>query len=191
MAVIPGILASSITGHLVTSNFFKIATVTAAGGETSLSFTSIPSTYKSLQIRVLSKDTDTTYNGFTSAILRFNSDSTTGHYSYHRLNTSSGSVVAYGNGSTSSISLDTLDASSGSGMTNIFAGGIIDVIDYASTTKYKTLKYLGGFDNNSTGGGISLVSGLWQSTSAVTSLSIASNDVAWAAGTTFTLYGVS
>jgi hypothetical protein len=69
--------------------------------------------------------------------------------------------------------------------------GIIDIIDYASTTKNKTVRVLSGADNNTgTQGEIDLNSGLWMSVSAVTSLTIFSG-VNFNAGSTFALYGVN
>ena len=190
MAIIPGIYASQISGHLIPpSSFYSIATVTVSVAASSITFSSIPNTYKSLQIRSISKDTDASYNGYTSAIISFNGVTAGSNYAFHRLNTASGSVVAYG-AANSQIALDTMDASSGSGMTNIYANSIIDIIDYASTSKNKTLRYIGGFDNNSTNGGISLVSGLFINTSAISSITITANDIAWAIGSSFALYGV-
>jgi hypothetical protein len=183
--------SSGVSGTVLTpSSFYNIATQTVSVATASITFSSIPSTYKSLQIRSISKDTDATYNGFTSALIRFNGVTNNSNYAFHRLNTASGSVVAYGAAS-SQIEISTMDASSGTGMTNIYAGSIIDIIDYASTSKNKTVRYIGGFDNNSTGGGISLVSGLFMSTSAISSITIASNDIAWAIGSTFALYGIN
>ena len=77
-----GIVASSILKS--SGSFESIATVTGNGVLTSLSFTSIPSTYKSLQIRY-------SVAAPTSAgqlQMRFNSDTAT-NYWYHE---------TYGNG---------------------------------------------------------------------------------------------
>ena len=47
-----GVIASQITGHLSTNSFESIQTVTVgSGGQSSISFSSIPSTYKHLQLR--------------------------------------------------------------------------------------------------------------------------------------------
>jgi len=195
MAVIPGILASSITGHLVTSNFFKIATVTASGGETSLSFTSIPSTYKSLQIRGIARDTQA--NTYARGLdMYFNADSGGSSYAVHALIANGTNTFIFNNSAsnyqiTGTPNAGMMDSSAGA---NIFAANIIDVIDYSSTSKYKTVKMFTGGDNNlgTNTGRISISSALWMSTSAITGITLNSNEGgAFTAGTTFTLYGIS
>jgi hypothetical protein len=68
-----------------------------------------------------------------------------------------------------------------------FGVSIIDILDYANTNKYKTFRNLNGNDINGTiasvGGYISLLSGLWMKTNAITSLKFAPVN-----GTTFTQY---
>jgi hypothetical protein len=65
------------------------------------------------------------------------------------------------------------------------ASMIFDVIDYASTSKFKTIRAIAGMDNNgATAPYIALGSGLWRSTSAVTSISFSG------VTGTFSLYGI-
>jgi len=190
MTPILGIMASSITNSkIATGAFYSIATVTAAGGETSLSFTSIPSTYKSLQIRGIYRD------GFAAAggselDIRFNSDSTSGHYWYHYLYGNGTSAGAAG-GSYSAVALPYF-GSSNSNTAGIFGAGIIDIIDYASTTKYKTVRSIQGVDANiaSTSYQINLSSGMWNSTSAITSITLLPS-TSFVAGNSFALYGIN
>jgi hypothetical protein len=47
---------------------------------------------------------------------------------------------------------------------------VVDILDYANTNKYKTVRSLGGIDNNGSGF-LMYNSGLWMNTSAITSLS--------------------
>ena len=187
-----GIVASSISGHLIPpSSFYSIATVTAAGGETSLSFTSIPSTYKSLQIRYISKCTRT---GGSSDDLKINYNSdTSANYTRHILYGDAVNVVASGVTGASYIGIANGTADTYSGLTNDFAAGIIDIIDYANTSKNKTLRAFTGNDLNGLSGlspYLGFTSGLWLSTSAITSIVIASTSPIFAAGSTFALYGV-
>ena len=57
------------------TSYESIATVTVgAGGSSSISFTSIPSTYKHLQIRAITRDTGTSYINNLAGY--FNTDST-------------------------------------------------------------------------------------------------------------------
>jgi len=77
------------------------------------------------------------------------------------------------------------------GATNGISIAIMDILDYTSTTKQKTLRALGGFDNNGSGT-VGLSSGLWRPSSIV---AINRIDVKNAAGnflpnTHVALYGV-
>jgi len=79
---------------------------------------------------------------------------------------------------------------SGSSNTTTYGVMILDIIDYTSTSKYKTLRMISGGNVNGTGSVISLDSALWQSTSAITSLTIRADSTAFASGTTISLYGI-
>ena len=167
------------------SSFESIATVTAAGGETSLSFTSIPNTYKSLQIRGISR-----YDGIDGAgvslQIRFNSD-TASNYALHFVRGNGSTTYAQGNASSTRILVDSGTYSGN----NYFGSSIMDIIDYASTSKYKTMRYLSGLDSNSTAARIVLGSGLWMSTSAINTVEISvDGSYTFRAGSTFALYGV-
>jgi hypothetical protein len=161
------------------SSYESIATVTASGGESSLNFTSIPGTYKSLEIRgfLLSS------SGGGGSI-RFNSD-TASNYTYHNMGGNGSSVFAYGTTGTMSNFIDTSDGTNPS-------VAILEIIDYASTSKFKTLRTITGYDKNASGGSLYLFSGLWRSTSAITSiqLGVGNFGATFDAGTTFALYGM-
>jgi hypothetical protein len=188
MSLTPGIIASSLTGHLVTSNFFNIATVNGNGVSTTLSFTSIPNTYKSLQIRGISKDTGTGGSGSGSFNIQFNS--VTSNYSYHQLMGQTSAVTASGSASTTNMATYYGANSLNSGYVG---ASIIDIIDYASTSKYKTMRVFNGYnENDTTYSLVQLASGLYQSTSAISSIQINVSGIpAFTTATTFTLYGVS
>ena len=171
-----------------TNSYESIATVTVgSGGSSSISFTSIPSTYKHLQVRLLSRTDRGDTNDFMT--IRFNSDSGT-NYSYHSL---------YGNGSSAGAAdTGTSTATPWSGVTaggnataSIFGAAVVDVLDYQNSNKYKTVRLLSGTDQNSTTGRIYFMSNLWRSTSAITTLTIiptyGSN---FAQYSSFALYGI-
>lgn len=179
-----GILASSITGGLVTDAgaMFPIRSyVVPSGGVASVTFSSIPSTYSHLQIRML-----TQLSGGNGEIdLQFNSD-TGSNYSYHRI---------YGNGSSAvaEAGVSTTQATVGyySSATSVFNGAVVDILDYANTNKYKTIRSLNGMDTN--GGGLVLFdSSSWRSTSAISSITVFSKDGSrpLAQYSSFALFGV-
>jgi hypothetical protein len=165
------------------SGFDSIATYTVAASETSISFTSIASTYKSLQIRYLAKRNDA-LNTSTCAV-QFNSD-TAANYVHHELNGNGTAVAASNNTARTNIASQYV---TGTTPTNTMGVGIIDILDYTSTTKNKTVRSFSGGDVNGTGGIVVLGSGLWLSTSAITSITllVGSN---WVNGSTFSLYGI-
>jgi hypothetical protein len=184
-----GVTASSVLK--VTSSYESIATITAAGGETSLSFTSIPGTYVSLQIRGIAKDSYTSGTGeATDTTLTFNSD-TSANYRYHQLRGNGTAAAALAPGSATSNMAAVITEIYGTA-TNMFGVSIVDIHDYASTTKYKTVRGFSGGDLNSgtTTSNLRLGSGLWMSTSAITSIQIQAAVSGFAAGSTFALYGI-
>jgi len=177
MTPILGVIASQITGHLVTGSYDSIATVTASGGETSLTFSSIPQTYKHLQIRYIARSTSGGVSNITST---FNSSST--GYAYHGLYGDGTSALAQAASSTVNLLTGVINSTA-----NIFSVGVIDILDYANTNKYKTLRDLNGADWNGSGYAV-LYSGLWQNTAAINSISF--GNATFAQYTSFALYGV-
>ena len=171
MSPILGIYASQISGHLVTNNYSSISTVTVgSGGTSSITFSSIPSTYSHLQVRAITRSNRTSDINDVFAIT-LNSDTTSGNYYAH---------ILFGNGSsTGAFSSQTANGSAGmyvglwqassTTTANVFGSAILDVLDYANTNKNKTLRALTGFDANGSGS-IGLQSGAWFSTSAVNSI---------------------
>ena len=186
--------SNSVTPATPTA-FDSIATVTATGSESLLSFTSISGTYKSLQIRGITKDTDTTLYGPTSAYVSLRFNSTASGYMNHSLYGNGSSAVAYaGTTSNSIMELPGTYMSSNATYANMFATFIIDIHDYASTTKNKTVRMIAGNDangNGTTNAVVSLNSGLWNNTAAITSIGLYSAAGNFAAGSTFALYGIN
>jgi hypothetical protein len=171
----------------IPNDYESIATVTVgSGGASSIDFTSIPSTYQHLQIRILARGAAAT--NFISAGIRFNSD-TGSNYAIHQL-LGSGSAASSG----SDINITSIyrtfipAANQTSGR---FGAGVVDILDYANTNKNKTTRTLTGFDLNGSGY-IILRSGLWRSTSAVSSITLfdADNAGGFAEYSSFALYGI-
>lgn len=166
--------------------FESIATVTVGGGGTpTVEFTSIPSTYQHLQLRIYAKtDRAGDNNGYGS--FRVNSDSSS-NYSWHQLY---GDGSGAGGGAAANATLIPLNAFGGSANSS-FGVSIIDFLDYTDSNKFKTIRCFNGFDHNG-GGEISLFSGNWRSTSAVSSIQIVRGFAVnnWVEGSKFALYGV-
>jgi hypothetical protein len=178
-------------GGAAGGSFESIATATGTGSSRNITFTSIPSTYKHLQIRYLGKGTASASQSNLPMTIRLNSDSGS-NYAYHRLIGNGTLASAEAVSSSDDISQSSIP-NSFSGYTNMFGVGIIDIHDYASTTKTKTLRAINGFEFNlgTTAQRVQLWSGLWNSTSAMTSINFqlpASDN--WTTTTVFSLYGI-
>lgn len=171
------------------SDFELIDTQTVgAGGAASVTFSSIPGTYKHLQVRAIYRLTD---SGTSSDLVKITFNSSNTGYAGHSV---------YGNGTTAS-SLNTSSSTYGwasrtslprGGTTaNAFGGMILDILDYANTSKNKTLRTLEGLDTNSAVAGIALTSSLWTNTAAITSMTFTDeNALNFTQYSTFSLYGV-
>ena len=146
-----------------------ISRVSLSASAASIEFTSIPQTYQHLQCRILMRLSSGTNTGNVSLYGRFNSDSGS-NYNDHYLYGGNGTVAA---GSDLSQTGTWFGEAAGNSVgSNVFAASIVDVLDYASTSKYKTIRSLEGMDQNSAQSYVYLVSSLWRSTSAITSLQI-------------------
>ena len=181
----PSAASSSITtptAFTPESGYDSLATVTLSASTATITFAGIPSGYKHLQIRAMTKSTSSQ----DSIDLTFNAD-TSNSYSYHSM---------YGNGSStgseaiaSRANIPTTLAAVSSANTSIFATGVIDILDYSSLSKNKTVRTLTGFDTNGAGT-VYLSSGAWISTSAISSLTLTCRTYNFAVYSSFALYGV-
>lgn len=172
--------------------FESIATFTPSSGTSSITFSSIPQTYASLQIRMLVRNNGTSYgNGNGELRMRFNGVTTT-TYDRHYL---------YGNGTSAVGNVDytsndfSLESSvlGGNTLSNTYAPSIIDIIDYASTTKNKTARVFAGGDANAaaTNYMVRMTSLGWRNTAAISSITLSDNSGSgFASGCSFALYGI-
>ena len=168
-------------------SYESIQTYTLTGNQTSVTFSSIPSTYKHLQVRLTAK-TDRALNRDT-ALLTFNSDTGT-NYAAHALFGDGSTAQAQYAPATSSIALYRVAGNTSA--TNVFGTLIIDVLDYTSTNKKTTVRALGGVDLNGAGE-MWLNSGLWLNTAsaAISTLTLApGNATNFMQYSSFALYGI-
>ena len=163
-----GLIASSISGNL-SSNFDSIQTVTVgAGGQASISFTSIPSIYKHLQVRWIGRITAATTDENLQIQVGNSTIDTGANYSLHGVyGIGSGSGSAFGNANTSGANLGRLTGASST--SNMFGAGVIDILDYGDSNKYKTFRSIAGDDQNGSGL-VWFASGNWRSTSAINTI---------------------
>lgn len=185
MSPILGIWASQNYPR-ITNSYESIATTTVgAGGSSTITFSSIPSTYKHLQIRFIGRNTTTLEN----IRLRFNSDTSTSSYRWHFLY-GDGTAAGAGDGGTGAGNSDSIYLGNAPTTTSTFAGAITDILDYTSTNKNKTIRNLHGYDLNGSGV-IQLISGLWMNSStAISSITIFAGSNSFAQYSQFALYGI-
>lgn len=150
----------------VTNSYESIQTVTLSSSQANITFSSIPATFKHLQIRGIARTlTAGTIGGFS---IQLNGD-TGANYAVHLLQGDGASAVAAAQASTSDpYPAVAPGATAGA---SIFGGMIFDVLDYANTNKYKTIRALAGGDLNGSGQ-LRFGSTLWQNTAATTSIKL-------------------
>jgi hypothetical protein len=196
MSLILGILDSG-GAAAATSSYESIASANGTGSSGTITFSSIPSTYSHLQIRILSKVTATGVASYP-ATLRLNG-ATGSIYAEHFLygDGAAASASAGNSPSTTSIALWKISASSKTSspnMADIMGVTIIDIHDYASASKNKTVRYFTGVDTNSSVANASYVtlgSGLYAATTAVSSIDIITDGgTNFTTSSTFALYGI-
>lgn len=157
----------------VAGDFESIATtVVGVGGQATVTFSSIPGTYKHLQIRYAASTSRATF--VDNLVMKINSD-TGSNYATHKLY--GDGTSAYSDAATSQTQFEGFSQNlAGAAQTNVVGVGVIDILDYANTNKYKTFKALNGLNLNTADGSgsygrLQLNSGVWMSSSAITTIS--------------------
>jgi len=183
-------IANLVAGYLgiasPATDYESIATATPSGSST-FTFSSIPSTYQHLQIRYTARDARAI--GINSFNMQFNSDTGSNYMRGHILY-GDGATAAASALSTSFTSIQAGYEAAASAAANTFGVGVIDILDYDNTNKYKTTRTFAGTDLNGSGE-IDLMSGLWMSTTAITSITLTvATGANWATNSTFALYGI-
>jgi hypothetical protein len=161
-----------------------ITSAYGTGSSGTITFSSIPQTYKHLQVRYTAKTSSTLV---TLRELTMQVNSTTS-INTHYLFANGGGVSASYNTSTFGMRNMAMTASDAS-MANSYGVGIIDILDYANTNKNKTIR---AFSGNTPDNQVYLTSGLYISTAAITDLSFKSiqSGETFPTATRFSLYGI-
>jgi hypothetical protein len=160
----------------MTVTYEAIATATASGSQTSITFSSIPSTFTDLVLVVQGNTSSST------TAIRFNNDtganySRTGLRGYTPSNANSFRQTAQ-----QYIALD-------GSVTQPFENAITHIQNYTNASTYKTVLVR---SNNATASGVEALAGLWYGTpAAINRVDVLSASVVnFTAGTTFSLYGI-
>lgn len=180
-------MLNSIVGVLgngvVAGDYQSISTATGTGSSGVITFSSIPNTFQHLQIRGFTKST----GGGSNWKVQFNSD-TGSNYANHYLE-SNGSAVSAG-AEINQTGMNFYAATATSTATSVYAAMVMDILDYTSTNKNKTVRTLSGVDTNG-GGNNDVNSGLWFATpAAITSITITLNSGSFTTDSKIALYGI-
>ena len=160
------------------NTYVAIATNTLSSAAASVTFSSIPGTYTDLVIvtQAISATAD-------DVGIRFNADSGS-NYSQTWLSGNGTSAFSSRYSSSTSVYLDIY----GSMGTALFNNTVVNIMNYANATTYKTFLSRA----NRAGSGTDAIVGLWRSTSAITSIVLApATGVNFSIGSTFSLYGIA
>lgn len=177
-------MLNSIVGLLgdgggAANSYESIQTYTLTTTQSSIDFTSIPATYKHLQLRIYQMNTAT-----ATTNLRMNNDSGSNYARHYLYGGGSSAVGAAGSASQTSIGVLYNES------TSYASVAVIDLLDYTSTNKNKTVRSLNGWDANGSGY-VFFYSGLWMNSStAVDRLTFTPDGGTFASGTRFALYGI-
>jgi hypothetical protein len=178
----PDMLAGNTVWNPYTTvgSYDSIASITVGStAQSSITFSNIPSTYTHLQVRGMIKNT----TGTTNPLVTFNGDGAT-NYAWHQL---------YGDGASAGATASPTNAGIGFTVTGASQFGVfvMDILDYTSINKNKTIRSLGGFDQNGAGGYVDFNSGAWfNSGSAINSLTFTTGSTTFTQYSSFALYGV-
>ena len=187
-----GIIASSRPSAV--GAFESIATVSGTGSTGTIVFSSIPQTYKHLQLRGVGRSTysggyglsySITFNGNGSAVydakcFRWDGANSQPPTSFNQTSVSSGYTHN---------SITTADNA-----VNTYGAVITDIPNYASTTQAKTARTISGYSGEyaAYAGSAEIVSTetYFNDTTAISSMTLTIGGGSWTTGTKFSLYGI-
>ena len=154
-----------------------IATQTLGSAASTVTFSSIPSTYTDLILIAKAGST----GGANNLYIRFNGD-TASNYSGTTLTSDGGSATSQRSLNVTEIILNYYGYLSN----DLNSAHIINIFNYANTSVNKTLLSRA----NNAANGVALAGGLWRSSAAITSINLFAGGSTLISGSTFTLYGI-
>jgi hypothetical protein len=176
-----GILSAAGVSGEVGATYELISTTILGGTAASVTFSGLgayASTYKHLQIRMTARLSS------ANAIDAYINGDTGSNYAGHLLRGDGSSVASFARSSTSILQI--ADATN---TANVFTGAVVDILDFASSTKNTTIRSITG---DAGGQNYSQMwSGLWNNTAAVTSIQLYGRaSTTFQIGSRFSIYGI-
>ena len=163
------------------NNFMEpIASIlVGSGGSNTIIFNDIPQTYKHLQLRALVRG-----GSETGVNASYNGSGGTNHALYGR-----GTTNTVGSFPDSIMTIGVTPDSANNAAA--FAAFVADILDYTNTNKFKTTRSLAGVEITGSGNSyLFFLSGLWQSTNAISSISLSLTSGIFSQNTRVSLYGI-
>jgi hypothetical protein len=163
---------------------------TAASSVTFSGLATYAATYEHLQVRWVAKSTRA--GNQTDMFWQANGDTTQANYRAHLLIGNGSTVASQDFGSASIYFGGIMNGLPASAYTNEFAVGVTDILDPYSTNKNKTVRTFRGVSAtvNSAAGDLGLASGVYLSTSSLTSFTFKDRLANFSIGSRFSLYGI-
>jgi hypothetical protein len=179
-----GYLGAAGGGYEAAFDLLETTTLTSTTSSVTFSGLGAYSDYKHLQIRMLARSN----RGSADLDMRCRINGDTGsNYTWHGIRGLTGSALGQNGTSNTSYHLGKFPGNTGDG--DVFGAFVSDILDFSSSNKATTIKTVGGVANNNFMQN-SFYTGLYNSTSAVTSIQFFGEADSFLAGSTFSLYGV-
>ena len=175
---------------VVDGDFESISSAVGTGSSGVITFSSIPQTYKHLQLRCTLKDVYTT-SAVEGVYFRVNGTAGTS-YAYHQMDGNGTSTTSSASSSSSEIFVRKAIPSGHSDYANLTGVMTVDILNYTSTSQLKTFRILNAMERNSsdTNSIVGMASGLFSSTAAITQITVHTNADRFATTTKISLYGI-
>ena len=165
-----------------------------SSGTTSVTFSNIPQGYKHLQVRFIARNNDTASAFSNDLSWRYNGDAGGSNYARHRLYGTGSATGASGVADVSYASSELGIIPNNSYTSGVFGAGIIDILDYANTNKFKTSRLLGGIEGNTndTNSRLVLNSNLWRNTAGINQIEffVGTGGIGFIQNSRISLYGI-
>lgn len=170
------------------NTYTLISSSTLGSNQTSVTFSSIPSTYTDLVLIMSVRAANSSGNPTMSPLIRFNGDTAT-NYSYTELYTSNGTSAASFRASSQTAGDTTFNGTTTTA--NTFSNTELYIPNYTVSANKPFSMYTVA-ENNATAGYIYTGAELWRNTATINSIALVSyNGVeSFATGSSFYLYGI-
>jgi hypothetical protein len=166
-----------------------IAGITATAGQSNINFSSLPQNFTHIQVRISGRSANTS-GSFGSVYSGFNGEVFTGtSYTHHNVSGEGSSTAVLAQASQGQLNIGGGFFPWSTILANVQASLIIDILDYSSTSKNKTIKYIMGWDANGSGRAM-FGSGMRMNTAAINEIYF-SPDAGFTAGSRLDVYGIT